>query len=110
MLNGRSTPIEQNLLFDYPSYLADMEKFYQDHPVASDDDFKKLPPEVEAMLTKKSNKMPTWKGLTELAVTRSMKDYNDIPDGTLFGKIRQGQFWRLFTPVSSPWRPPAHPL
>lgn len=92
------TPIEQNLLFDYPQYLVDMEKFFQEHPVASFDDFKKLSPEADAAY-KKVEQEPTWKGLTELIVTRSMKDYKDIPDGTLFGKIRQGQFWRLFTPV-----------
>ncbi|MBS0615024.1 MAG: rhomboid family intramembrane serine protease [Verrucomicrobia bacterium] len=92
------TPIQQNLLFDYPQYLVDMEKFFENHPIASWDDFKKLPPDVEADY-KKVEQEPTWKGLTELVVTRSMKDYSDIPPGTLFGKIRQGEIWRLFTPV-----------
>ena len=30
---------------------------------------------------------------------RSWKDYDALPPGTLFGKIRQGEVWRLFTPV-----------
>jgi GlpG protein len=37
--------------------------------------------------------------LSEMIVTRDWTLLEKLPKGTLFGKIRQGEFWRLITPV-----------
>jgi rhomboid protease GlpG len=59
---------------------------------------KQLSPEGQECY-EKVKKAPTWKGYVDLIVTRSWKDYDNLPPGTLFGSIRQGEVWRLFTPV-----------
>ncbi len=91
------TPLQKNLLFDYPQYLADMEKFYEKNPVQSIEDIKALPQEEQADYQKVVTE-PTWKGAAELITERSLKGWEDLPPGVFFGKIRQGEFWRLFTP------------
>lgn len=92
------TPLEKELFFDCPQYYLDVEKFFQDHPIATDQEFKKLSPDVEAAY-KAVEQEPHWEGVTELLEKRSMSGYDSLPPGTLFGKIRQGEIWRLFTPV-----------
>jgi GlpG protein len=92
------SPLQQKLLFDYPQYLDNFALFLDEYSVKNLQDIKNLSPEGAACF-KKLQETPTWKGATELLVTRSMKDWDQIPPGTLFGKIRQGEIWRLFTPV-----------
>ncbi len=92
------TPIEQTLLFDYPQYLANFREFLDIYPVKTAQELSELPPEAQACYKKVEN-APTWKGFSELLMARSMHDWKDLPKGTLFGKIRQGEVWRLFTPA-----------
>jgi GlpG protein len=94
-VQAEMTPLEKKLLFDYPQYLVNLEEFFKSYPVRT---FKELSPEGEACLEKVKN-VPTWKGVVDLWVTRSWNRYHQIPDGTLFGKIRQGEIWRLITPA-----------
>lgn len=92
------TPLETKLMFDYPQYLLNFEKFLEEYPVRTPEEMKDLSPEGQACFEKVKN-APTWKGVVDLIMQRSWKDYDQLPPGSLFGKIRQGEFWRLFTPV-----------
>jgi len=92
------TPLEKKLLFDYPAYFMNSEKFLQQYPIRTPEEIKELSVEGQAAFETVKNS-PTWKGLTDLLMKRSWKDYEELPPGTLFGKIREGQVWRLFTPV-----------
>jgi GlpG protein len=92
------TPIQQKLIFDYPQYLKNYTEFLQEYPIKTLDDIKELSPEGQECF-KKLASAPMWKGFTDLLVKRSWKDYDELPTGTLFHDIRQGQFWRLITPV-----------
>jgi len=92
------TPLEKTLLFDYPLYFVNLEKFFAEYPVRTVGDIKELPAEGRAAFQKAKN-TPAWKGLTDLLMKRSWKDYEELPAGTLFGKIREGEIWRLYSPV-----------
>lgn len=92
------TPIQKLFLFDYPVYLQNYEKFISDYSIRTSDDLKDLPPEGKECF-KKLETAPEWKGFLELIISRSWKDYDALPAGTLFHDIRQGEVWRLFTPV-----------
>lgn len=91
------TALQKSLLFDYPQYLEDMEKFYEDTPIQSIEEIKSLSQDKQAEYQKIADE-PTWKGVTELIMQRGLKGWEDLAPGVFFGKIRQGQFWRLFTP------------
>ncbi len=91
-------PIQQQLMFDYPAYLVNFEKFFEKYDVKTPEDLKELPPKAQASF-KKIEKTPTWKGVGDMIAARNWDLLQQLPEGTLFGKIRQGEFWRLFTPV-----------
>jgi GlpG protein len=92
------TPLEKKLLFDYPQYFVNFENFLDQYHIRTPEELKQLSPEGQAAFAKVKN-APTWKGVADLLVTRSMKDYDELPYGSLFGNIRQGEVWRLYTPV-----------
>lgn len=92
------TEIDQELLFDYPQYFENFKEFLDLYPIKTIKELDELPPEAKECYKKLQN-APTWKGFSELIVTRSLTDWRDLPPHTLFGKIRQGEIWRLFTPV-----------
>lgn len=85
-------PIQEALIFDDPQYYKNFVQFFDTHPAQT------LSAEEQESL-KKLQDLPAWKGFTDLLVKRSWKDYDELPPGTLFHDIRQGQFWRLMTPV-----------
>jgi len=90
--------LQQQLMFDYPEYLVAFEKFFEEYPVRTAEELKELPPKAQASFNE-IEKAPTWKGIAEMIVARDWTLLDQLPQGTLFGKIRQGEFWRLFTPV-----------
>lgn len=92
------TPLEKTLLFDYPEYFVNFEKFLQEYPVKTMPEIKEISAEGQAAFEQAKN-APTWKGLTDLLMKKSWKEYDELPAGTLFGKIRQGEVWRLISPV-----------
>jgi len=92
------TPVQKELFFDYPVYLEKLGDFLNDHPIESLDDVKMLSPEAQARF-KEIREIPTWKGFIDLLRVKSWKSYEELPRGTLFRKIRQGEVWRLITPV-----------
>lgn len=91
-------PLQQQLMFDHPEYLANFQKFFEEYDVKTEDELKALPPDAEARFNK-IEKAPTWKGVADMVVTRNWGLLENLPEGTLFGKIRQGEVWRLISPV-----------
>lgn len=92
------TPLETVFLFDYPQYLQNFQLFLEEYPIRSTEEIKELSAEGQQCFKKVEN-APTWKGIADLAVEKNWKGYEALPAGTLFGKIRQGEVWRLITPV-----------
>jgi len=92
------TPIEEAALFDYPQYRENFKQFLEIYPIKEEADLKNLPPDGQACLAKLQN-YPQWLGFSQLALTHDWKGEEKLPDGTLFGKIRQGEYWRLITPI-----------
>jgi len=88
------TPLQHQMLFDDPAYLGEVVSFLDAHDVKTEDALNKLPPEA-AKAFKAIQNAPTWKGVIDLAT----HPWHTIPSGTLFGKIREGEVWRLITPV-----------
>ncbi|HEX2579830.1 MAG TPA: rhomboid family intramembrane serine protease [Rhabdochlamydiaceae bacterium] len=91
------TSLEKKLLFDFPPYFANLEKFLVDYPVKTLAEIKEFPGAEAAF--EKAKDFPTWKGFADLFIKRSWKEYEDLPPGSLFGKIREGEVWRLYSPV-----------
>jgi len=91
-------PIQRQLLFDDPAYLSNIQAFLDRHDVKTEDDLKKLSPQAQKKF-KQIQETPKWEGVSDMIVTRDWTLIDKLPSGTLFGKIRQGEFWRLFTPV-----------
>jgi len=92
------TPIKKKLLFDFPLYFVNLENFLAEYPVKTANDIKELPAAGLAAF-EKARDTPAWNGLLGLLKKGGWKNYENLPPGTLFGKIRQGEIWRLYTPV-----------
>jgi GlpG protein len=92
------TPIQKELFFDYPAYLGNIESFLQEYDIKTEEDLKKLSPKLQARFKKIQDTL-TWKGGADMIVTREWTLIEKLPDKTLFAKIREGEVWRLITPV-----------
>lgn len=91
------TPLNEALYFDQPVTFSLLNQFFQKYPISQEEDFKNLPSEAKIEYQKIAE-TPTWKGILEEFVSKKTARWNTLPPGSLFGKIRQGEFWRLFTP------------
>lgn len=91
-------PLQKKLLFDYPVYFEKIEAFLQKYEVKTEDDLKKLPPKARSRF-ETLVKTPNWNGVAGMFVARDWTLVEKLPEGTLFEKIRQGEYWRLITPV-----------
>lgn len=92
-------PIEKALLFDYPLYFTLRDAFYKVYTPKEIEE--ETPPSSEALsLFQQMQRTPVWMGFYDqfLAHYRSAESPLHY-EGPLFEKIREGQFWRLFTPV-----------
>ncbi|MCP5509272.1 MAG: rhomboid family intramembrane serine protease [Chlamydiales bacterium] len=86
------TPIAQYMLYDYPETYALMQAFINQYPVTKKEDLQNLPPAGKALF-KKAEETPYWKGIYEWLLT------GNETKAVMFEKIRQGQYWRLISPV-----------
>lgn len=89
------TPLVRKLLFDYPAAFVKLEEVMDSLPLKSYSDFKEVPPSMQAQI-KQAEAIPYWKGVYDYLVE---KYELNAPAPPMFEKIRQGEFWRLFTPV-----------
>lgn len=92
------TSLQTKLLFDYPLYFEKLEEFLNIYSIHDLNDVYKLSPKAQNDF-KALEAIPMWKGLTSLILQRRLHLIEELPYGTLFRKIRQGELWRLVTPV-----------
>lgn len=92
-------PIEQNLLYDYPSYFHlrdNLLKVYTPQEIEQ-----KQPPSTEAKkILQEIKQTPVWMGIYDRFVTHY--HHPQVPlkyTGPTFEKISLGEVWRLFTPA-----------
>jgi len=88
------TPLQRQFLFDDPAYLGEVAAFLDAHDVKTEDELRKLPADATKAF-KTLQDTGAWKGIIDLP----SHPWHTVPDGTLFGKIREGEVWRLITPV-----------
>lgn len=88
------TPLQATFMYDLPPAFEELERTIQKYEGKK---YTEIPPEVKTDL-EATSKSPYWHGIYDWIVTRAKgKDPSSIT-GPLFVRIRQGEFWRLFTP------------
>lgn len=91
------TPLEQVMIFDYPHAYQVLAKLLSTLPdLKKVEDPKDLAPEENARI-KAAEALPSWKGLYELFL--QWKKGEEMPTPPLFEKLREGEVWRLITPI-----------
>lgn len=100
---GKETPffpqvsrLQADLLYDYPSSVKLGEQLNEEYQVTKVEDLTALPPEGQKMLDEMKDN-PTWPGF--YTVLLNWKDRDQLSNVSLFGSIRDGQIWRLVTPI-----------
>ncbi|HSW87506.1 MAG TPA: rhomboid family intramembrane serine protease [Rhabdochlamydiaceae bacterium] len=92
------TPLQETLLFDDPVQVTLIDQFIATYPLKDVKDIKDLPPDAKAELDKIQT-YPSWKGVFDLFLHWNQTGWDYFTEVPLFEKIREGQVWRLFTPV-----------
>ena len=92
------TPIQMAMLFDVPAPVENLEKAVADYTPPPAEKPAHLSAEILAKIHA-VDKTPFWRGYGEMALLKIKGLNPDLAKGPLFGKIREGEFWRLFSPV-----------
>jgi len=90
------TPIQLGLLYDVPPPLEALEELIENR-IRPGEKGENLGPEVEARIGE-IQAMPAWRGIYDWIVLKAKGEDTSQAVGPLFVKIREGEFWRLFTP------------
>lgn len=91
------TPMQKLFFFDYDqTYLTKMQNFLQAYGVKTEAQLEQLQPKEIAEMQQIED-VRSWQGLANFWLSKEAP-WKEVPPGTLFGKIRQGEVWRLFTP------------
>lgn len=92
-------PINKKLMYDYPKAFEIVDRVIQAYGIEKIQNPSELPSEGQILL-QKARETPYWQGFYGKLVAKLQN--KDAPwnfNSPLFEKIRQGQFWRLFTPA-----------
>ncbi|ADI38793.1 Rhomboid family protein [Waddlia chondrophila 2032/99] len=94
-----SSPIKKHLLYDYPATYEMTDKLVKAYGFDRLFEPQTLPPEGRYLLTQ-MYKIPMWHGFYPI-ILDSLKQGKALTGGKapLFEKIREGEVWRLFTPI-----------
>jgi len=93
-----SVPLEKELLFDYPPRMQALDDWIQKSDLKSFKALSDLPKSDQTEL-ETIQQIPTWTGLVPFFLSKLKGKSNEADfHSPLFPKIRQGEFWRLFTP------------
>lgn len=94
-------PVKEALLFDFPPYYAFFNKFIQTqlpHPIQNISE--KQMENYEAKLKQQFEVRPVWQGFYSVALAYlKNQPWIDLLKTPRFEKIRQGEIWRLVTPI-----------
>jgi GlpG protein len=91
------TPIERELLFDYPRYFQEVDQIVESYDTKDMQDLKAIPPPMQKALNEAGDIL-AWKGLYAFFSAVKKEGWKQASQVPLFEEIRQGQVWRLFTP------------
>lgn len=93
-----SAPVKKELLFDYPYAFELIDHIVRAYGIERLQDPASLPLPGQ-MLLQEFYRTPYWRGFYDLLLFHIQQpDQPWTLDAPLFEKIREGQFWRLFTP------------
>ncbi len=92
------TPLESALLFDLPPAISEFEKIIEKHQIPPDQKAEALSKEIQEEIDA-LNRIPFWKGAYEWILLKLKGEDPSLAEGSLFIRIRQGEVWRLFSPV-----------
>lgn len=87
-----SSPAEEALLYDYPKVFSQLKELTEKYGPRT---FSYPPPPGAEEVLQNIDSTPYWQGLYVLALHKDLPD----PMPPLFEKLREGQIWRLFSPV-----------
>lgn len=94
-----SSPIDKALLFDYPKFYDLLDRFIRIYGFDDMENSTNLPPEGKRLM-QQINQTPFWPGFYQLLLKQGWKGVKEgFSEYPTFEKIREGQVWRLFTPV-----------
>lgn len=91
------TPLQEKLMFDYPTCYTLLQDLLEKHPLQSVEELNSLPPDLKLKF-KQAEDCSYWRGLYEM-MRAHLSSGPPIPAAPMFEKIREGQIWRLFTPT-----------
>ncbi len=91
------TPLQRDLVFDFPSCFASTLTLLQQYPLKSLDEIKTLPAQAQLSFLAAEH-CPYWKGAFDIFFNKLRSGQGSYTNAPLFEKIRQGEVWRLFTP------------
>ena len=92
------TPLMKSLLFDYPKAFEQLDQFVQSYPLKTFKDVNELPLEAREEF-KRIEAIPSWKGVLGQSSLIQKEGFQAIKGIPMFEKIKQGQVWRLVTPI-----------
>jgi GlpG protein len=93
-----TSPIEKNLLYDFPKTYELLAQFVKVYGVDKLEDPTSMPPEGQKLL-KQINQTPTWIGLYNLIEKKGFKSLKHPFQQPMFEKIKQGEVWRIVSPA-----------
>lgn len=92
-----SPAINKYLMFDYPKAYEIIDKLVRAYGIGKLQNPEELPPAGKQLLQQFYN-TPYWQGFYDQLLSDLKHQPNPSKNAPLFEKIREGQFWRLFTP------------
>lgn len=94
-----SPPINKTMLYDYPQAYEIIDRIVRAYGIEALQNPSTLPLEGQLLLQQSKN-TPYWRGFYEKLLTHFKNDQAPWEfNAPLFEKIRQGEFWRLFSPA-----------
>jgi GlpG protein len=92
-------PIMKDLLFDWPKAYQLMDQIYASYPLDEIQNTQTWPEDLKT-LEKNFQNTQYWKGAYDLVVEEAKKEHPSWDyKGPMFEKIKDGQYYRLFTPA-----------
>ena len=92
-------PIYKTLIYDYPEAYEIVDKLINAYGIEKLQNLAELPVEGRLLLQKYAE-TPYWTGFYDKAVLYLKNPSGPLNfDAPLFEKIREGEFWRIFTPI-----------
>jgi GlpG protein len=92
-------PVMKDLLFDWPKAYEIAEQIYQNYSEEEIENTKTWPQNLKN-LERELNDTTYWKGYYDLVIEEAKKEHPSWDyKGPMFEKIKEGQYYRLFTPA-----------